>query len=189
MLIALFLTLIMNLPAINYKETKGMYHEDKIRQLSDALTLEKKTELDIWRVPEDLETLYQDITQALVEKGQHESLMADYRMLMKREQDMYDPFAAYIAGREHRRKKYWDAFMTYLRGIMDNPGNKKLLRERDKLFYRMCDILAGDERRLLLTDYNEIYRQYHGTISYHINRFFDMGYYESSNTGIGAAGI
>jgi len=79
--------------------------------------------------------------------------------------------------------------MTYLRGIMDNPSNNKLLRERDKLFYKMCDILAGDERRLLLTDYNEIFRQYHGTISYHINRFFDMGYYESSNKGIGAAGI
>lgn len=165
-----------------------MYHEDKIRQLSVALTLEKKTVLDVWRVPEDLEALYQDIAQALTDKGQHKGLMADYRTLMQREQDMYDPFAAYIAGREHRRMKYWKAFMTYLRGIMDESSNKKLLRERDKLFYKMCDILAGDDRRLLLTDYNEIFRQYHGTISYHIDRFFDMGYYETADEESGVAG-
>jgi len=107
-----------------------MYHEDKIRQRLDALVLEEKTELDIWRVPEDLDALYQDITQALIEKGQHESLMADYQALMQNEQDMYDPVTTYIAGRagrDYRGKKDCEAFMGYLRNMMDNLKIKSCL--------------------------------------------------------------
>jgi len=46
--------------------------------------------------------------------------------------------------------------------------------KRDKLFYKMCDILGDNGRRLLLTNYNEIFRLYHGIIGFHIYRFFDM---------------
>lgn len=167
-----------------------MYHENEIRKMSEALALEKRAELDIWRVPEDLAALRQDIAQALAEKTpEHEVLLAEYDTLMRKEQVMLDPYAAYIAGMEHRGEEYWKAFISYMRDVDGDPDNRAALRERDKLFYGMCDILAGDERRLLLTDYNEIFRQYHGIINQHINRFFDMGYHGVKSPESGAGGL
>lgn len=159
-----------------------MNKKDDIMSAAAEFVQEKKAELNAWRVPEDLEALYKDITLALSEKGADPyELMPHYQELMQKEQDMYDPFVAYEMGREHCRKEYQQAFMCYMRCIDGNPENQAILRERDKLFYRMCDILGDDERRLLLTDYNEIFRQYHGIISQHIGRFFDMGFHETGS--------
>ncbi len=158
-----------------------MYQEENIKSFAAKLIEEKRTELDAWRVSEDLEELYQEITQALIEKGpEYKDLMPRYCELMQREQDLYNPFTAYLSGRRNTRNDCHNGFMNYLRSIMEVPDNRQILNERDKLFYKMCDILGNDERRQLLSDYNEIFRQYHGILSFHIHQFFEMGFHEAN---------
>ena len=150
-----------------------MYSIKSITTTSLQVAAEYKAEMNACKVNEDLDALYHEIATALSEHG-HKGLniMRRYSQLMQREQDMYDPYDVYEAGRRYAGENdRLRGFMQYMSALLLNPDNMAILQERDNLYYEICGLLGDDERHLLLNDYNEIYRQYHGAVSKNIDYF------------------
>lgn len=153
-----------------------MYSETQIREMADNIVRKEKAELDIWKVPVDLAALFNDISEALAQKEPgKDNMMVEYQSLMETERDLYDPFVFYQNGLAFDGKEIFPALMQCLASYHEDPKVKEAFFRRDKLFQEIIDCLEDDERRLLMNDYNEIYRQYHCILARKIGEFFELG--------------
>lgn len=133
------------------------------------------TQLKTDRVLDDLTGLYGDIRVELFQKAPDSaSLIDEYANMLAREQQICTPKDAYTAGHNAAQASHECNPAEYIAGIYRASDNQCLFSERDSLFHTLCNLL-GDTRGLL-SEYTELYRQYHGTINNKIDVFYQWGY-------------
>lgn len=158
-----------------------MFNMESVTVLATTLEEEFKNEIGAYDLDKSLDALHQSIATTLSNCGmQGVDIMHRYRWLLQKEQDMYDPYSAYMAGQSASPNNQWQAFTQYLHNLMLDSENQHTLRERGRLYFHICDALRENECYILLDDYNEAFKQYHGIVGRNIDFFFNLGYYAAT---------
>lgn len=105
--------------------------------------------------------------------------VSQYRLITAQEIRFWDPYHAYISGRNMRLRGEDSnscAYEQYLKDTSKVPAYLNIEKEKLTLFFYMIDALPNKEMRKKVRRFHQLYSYLHLSVKENIKLFFDLGF-------------
>ena len=124
------------------------------------------------------ETYCSQIVKALFD-GMGKALWQSYQNMRTEEADFFDPYEAYLAGREAKLDGEMNtdiAYKFYLEKIKSSERYGKLKKGQEVIFKDLQQYLASDYLRDRLSKVDQLYKRLYAPFEKNLWIFFNLGY-------------
>ena len=124
------------------------------------------------------ETYCSQIEKALFD-GMGKALWQSYQNMRTEESDFFDPYEAYLAGREAKLDGEMNtdiAYKFYLEKIKNSERYQKFKKGEEVIFKDLSHYLASDYLRDRLSKVDQLYKRLYAPFEKNLWIFFNLGY-------------
>ena len=149
-----------------------------IDSVIELLAWENRREGESQGLYKKYEKIYKQIQQELGD-FLRVSLLKRYEALMEDEILFFDPYEAYLAGRELKLDGETDrnaAYEWYALQIRKSEEYRKINEERNEIFGRIMDLLVLEELQDKMYKLGKLYSALYATNKRKLQIFFDLGF-------------
>lgn len=106
-------------------------------------------------------------------------LLKEYELLLMKENEFYDPYGAYLAGRQSRELVCFgkdESYGYYLKEIRESTDYQSIIAESSQLFDRIMGILKTEELQLAFIELIQLHANIYGILRKKMKIFFELGF-------------
>ncbi len=154
-----------------------------IESLADDVVWRNLIEANEYGLDLQYDTLFEQIKRALGDVPGIR-LLRRYEKLLDDDVLFYNPYDAYLAGREYGITLRFDnliprdkLYQCYIKRIRETPEYKKTIGEQQVLFEQIMDLLkVNEDWQMTFISWGQLHSDIYGIMKKKLRIFFDLGY-------------